>query len=109
MNLDKIGRRSSRDYAQRGSTCTCSSEHIRRCLICCLHCTPYTVEPLNKGHIGDNVDSESPVLSFLEGLFSFRGSQCIKTIGKSFWLHYWRFNCSLLSTLYRREVDSCES
>ena len=35
-----------------------------------------TVKPLNKGHIGDNINSA--VLSFIERLSSFRGSQCIK-------------------------------
>ena len=38
-----------------------------------------TVEPLNKGHIGDNLNSA--VLSIIGRLSSFRGSQCIKTIG----------------------------
>ena len=37
-----------------------------------------TVKPLNKGHIGDNINSA--VFSFIERLSSFRGSQCIKTI-----------------------------
>ena len=37
-----------------------------------------TVELPNKGHIGD---IHSAVLSFIERLSSFRGSQCIKTIG----------------------------
>ena len=38
-----------------------------------------TVEPLNKGHVGDNI--YSAVLSFIERLSSFRGSKCTKTIG----------------------------
>ena len=38
-----------------------------------------TVEPLNKGHFGDNINSA--VLSFIERLSSFRGSNCTKTIG----------------------------
>ena len=33
----------------------------------------YTVEPLNKGHVGDNTNSA--VLSFIERLSSFRGSK----------------------------------
>ena len=33
----------------------------------------YTVEPLNKGHVGDNINSA--VLSFIERLSSFRGSK----------------------------------
>ena len=37
---------------------------------------PDTVEPPNKGHVGDNINSV--VLSFIERLSSFRGS---KTIG----------------------------
>ena len=39
-----------------------------------------TVEPPNKGHVGDNINST--VLSFIERLSSFRSSQCIKTIEK---------------------------
>ena len=41
----------------------------------------YTVELLNIGHIGDNINSA--VLSFIERLSSesFRGSICTKTIG----------------------------
>ena len=38
-----------------------------------------TVEPPNKGHVGDNINSA--VLSFIERLSSFRGSKCTKTIG----------------------------
>ena len=34
-----------------------------------------TVEPPSKGHVGDNINLA--VLSFIERLFSFRGSQCI--------------------------------
>ena len=41
----------------------------------------YTVEPLNKGHVGDNVNSA--VLSFVERLSSFRGSKCTKTIDRA--------------------------
>ena len=37
------------------------------------------VEPPNKGHVGDNINSA--VLSFIERLSSFRGSKCTKTIG----------------------------
>ena len=37
-----------------------------------------TVEPLNRGHVGDNINSA--ILSFIERLSSFRGSQC--PIGK---------------------------
>ena len=33
------------------------------------------MEPLNKGHLGDSS-------CFVEKLSSFKGSQCIKTIGK---------------------------
>ena len=40
----------------------------------------YTVEPPNKGHIGDNINSA--VVSFVEKLSSFGGSKCIRTIGK---------------------------
>ena len=36
-----------------------------------------TVEPPNKGHVGDNINSA--VLSFIEKLSSFRGYQCTKT------------------------------
>ena len=38
-----------------------------------------TVEPPNKGHIGDDINSA--VLSFIERLSSFRGSKCAKSIG----------------------------
>ena len=64
--------------------------------------------PPNKGHVGDNINSA--VLSFIERLSSFQGSQCIKTIGNvilgpravSFversiifrWVHYRRFHCT---------------
>ena len=41
-----------------------------------------TVEPLNKGHIGDNINSA--VVSFVERLSSFGGSKCIRTTGKQF-------------------------
>ena len=72
----------------------------------------YTVEPPNKGHVGDNINLA--VLSFsIERLFSFRGSKCTKTIGhiifgtsnsvlcrevyytvSLFWrVHYQRFHC----------------
>ena len=37
------------------------------------------MEPPNKGHVGDNINSA--VLSFIERLSSFRGSKCTKTIG----------------------------
>ena len=37
------------------------------------------MEPLNKGHVGDNINSA--VLSFIERLSSFKGSKCTKTIG----------------------------
>ena len=33
------------------------------------------MEPPNKGHVGDNI-----VLSFVERLSSFRGSQCVEPI-----------------------------
>ena len=36
------------------------------------------MEPPNKGHVGDNINSV--VLSFIERLSSFRGSKCTKTI-----------------------------
>ena len=36
------------------------------------------MEPLNKGHIGDNINSA--VSSFVERLSSFGGSKCIRTI-----------------------------
>ena len=38
------------------------------------------VEPPNKGHVGDNINSA--VVSFVERLSSFGGSKCIRTIGK---------------------------
>ena len=38
------------------------------------------MEPLNKGHIGDNINS-AVSLSFIERLSPFRGSKCTKTIG----------------------------
>ena len=38
------------------------------------------MEPPNKGHIGDNINSA--VVSFVERLSSFGGSKCIRTIGK---------------------------
>ena len=41
-----------------------------------------SVKPLNKGHVGDSIDSA--LLSFIEKLSSFRGSQCIKTT-ENFW------------------------
>ena len=34
------------------------------------------VEPPNKGYVGDNIIN-SAVLSFIEGLSSFSGSQCL--------------------------------
>ena len=37
-----------------------------------------TVEPPNKGHVGDNINSA--VLSLIERLSSLRGSKCTKTI-----------------------------
>ena len=37
------------------------------------------MEPPNKGHVGDNINSA--VLSFIERLSSYRGSECTKTIG----------------------------
>ena len=40
---------------------------------------PTTVEPPNKGHVGDNINSA--VLSFIERLSFFRCSKCTKTIG----------------------------
>ena len=40
----------------------------------------YTVEPPNKGHVGDNINSA--VVSFVERLSSFIGSKCIRSIGK---------------------------
>ena len=40
-----------------------------------------TVEPPNKGHIGDNINSA--VLSFIERLSSFRGFQRIKTMAEA--------------------------
>ena len=54
-------------------------------LYCILHCTymhVHTVEPPNKGHFGDNINSA--VVSFVERLSSFGGSNaCIRTIGKT--------------------------
>ena len=43
-----------------------------------------TVEPPNKGHIDLRRDSDinTAVLSFVERLSSFRGSQCVETIGR---------------------------
>ena len=40
----------------------------------------FTVEPPNKGYIGDNIIN-SAVISFIERLSSFRGFKCTKTIG----------------------------
>ena len=40
----------------------------------------YTVEPPNKGHFGDNINSA--VLSLYRGCPYFGGSKCIRTIGK---------------------------
>ena len=37
------------------------------------------MEPLNKGHVGDNINSA--ISSFIERLSSSRGSKCTKTIG----------------------------
>ena len=76
-----------------------------------------TVEPPNKGHVGDNINSA--VLSFIERLSSFRGSKCTKTIGHVIFgtsnsvlyrevyytvslfrrVHYRRFHCISSSTL----------
>ena len=39
------------------------------------------MEPPNKGHVGDNINSA--VLSSIERLSSFRGSKCTKTIGNA--------------------------
>ena len=41
-----------------------------------------TVKPPNKGHIGNNINSE--VVSFVERLFSGEGSKCIRTVGNQF-------------------------
>ena len=74
------------------------------------------VKPPNKGHVGDDINSA--VLSFIERLSSFRGSQCIKTIGHVIFgtlnsvlcrevyytvslfqrVHYWRFHCVYYSS-----------
>ena len=52
----------------------------------------YTVEPPNKGHVGDN--KISAVLSFVERLSSFGGSKCIRAIYKD--NNFWDLNlCSL--------------
>ena len=53
-----------------------------------------TVEPPNKGHVGDNINSA--VLSFIERLSSCRGPQCIKPIGK--------ISFRTLSNVFYREV-----
>ena len=53
--------------------------HIIMCLYIVLSCT-CTVESPSKGHVGDITNSA--LLSFIERLSSFRGFQCIKTIGK---------------------------
>ena len=37
------------------------------------------MEPPNKGHVGDNINSA--VLSIIERLSSLRGSKCTKSIG----------------------------
>ena len=79
-----------------------------------------TVEPPNKGHVGDNINSA--VLSFVERLSSFGGSKCIRAIGKTIFgtstcvlcrevyyivslsrrVHYQKFHCNLevMSSVY---------
>lgn len=74
----------------------------------------HMVDPLNKGHVGDSINSV--VFSFIERLSSFRGSQCNKTIGKVIFgtlsnvlcrevyctvslfqrVHYQRFHCNTI-------------
>ena len=52
----------------------------------------YTVEPPNKGHVGDNINSA--VVSLVERLSSFGGSKCIRTIRKQ------TLNCVLCREVY---------
>ena len=40
------------------------------------------MEPPNKGHFGDNINSVVTVVSFVERLSSLGGSKCIRSIGK---------------------------
>ena len=44
-------------------------------------CVLQWIKPLNKGHVGDNINSA--VLSFVERLSSFGGSKCIRAIGRT--------------------------
>ena len=44
----------------------------------------YTVEPPNSGHMYIGVNKYSVVLSFVERLSSFRGSQYIESLRRSF-------------------------
>ena len=54
-----------------------TSVPVQSCTVCAV--ATCTVEPPNKGQVGDNINSA--VLSFIERLSSFRGSKCTKTIG----------------------------
>ena len=54
-----------------------------------------TVEPLNKGHVGDNINSA--ILSFVETLFPFGGSRCIRVIGKTL---FGALTCVLCKEVY---------
>ena len=56
-----------------------------------------SVEPPNKGHVGNNINSESAVLSFIEKLSSFRGSKCTKSIRRA-------CNCGTSNSVLCREV-----
>ena len=76
------------------------------------------MEPPNKGHVGGNIDSA--ILSFIERLFSFRGSKCTKIIGHVIFgtsnsvlcrevyytvslfrrVHYRRFHCIVCACVY---------
>ena len=62
------------------------------------------MEPPNKGHVGDNINSA--VLSFIERLSSFRGSQCIKTIIKCPYFGESTIRGSIVLLLYNLECLS---
>ena len=54
-----------------------------------------TVEPPNKGHVGDNINSA--VVFFVERLSSFGDLKCIRSIGKH---SFWTLNCVLCREVY---------
>ena len=81
--VDDNGMPQAQDYYLSDYVQVCFTLHnisVPLILIACLLTFQYnTVEPPNKEHVGDNINSA--VLSFIERLSSFRGSKCTNTIG----------------------------